>query len=79
MGVDDLLEMVTSKLRCRAEKPIPTAPLFRRSDRGASGQGGRGPVATLLVQNGTLHQSDIIIAGTSVAASVQWWTTRAAV
>ena len=27
---------------------------------------GRGPVATLLVQNGTLHQSDIIIAGTSV-------------
>ena len=27
---------------------------------------GRGPVATLLVQNGTLHQGDIIIAGTSV-------------
>ena len=27
---------------------------------------GRGPVATLLVQNGTLHQGDIIIAGTAV-------------
>ena len=30
---------------------------------------GRGPVATLLAQNGTLHQGDIIIAGTSVAVS----------
>ena len=27
---------------------------------------GRGPIATLLVQNGTLHQGDIIIAGTAV-------------
>ena len=27
---------------------------------------GRGPVATLLVQNGTLHQGDVIIAGTAV-------------
>lgn len=27
---------------------------------------GRGPVATLLVQNGTLHTGDVIIAGTSV-------------
>ena len=27
---------------------------------------GRGPVATLLVQNGTLHSGDIIVAGTSV-------------
>ena len=27
---------------------------------------GRGPVATLLVQNGTLKQGDIIIAGTAV-------------
>ncbi len=27
---------------------------------------GRGPVATLLVQNGTLHAGDVIIAGTSV-------------
>ena len=26
----------------------------------------RGPIATLLVQNGTLHQGDIIIAGTAV-------------
>ena len=27
---------------------------------------GRGPVATVLVQNGTLHAGDIVIAGTSV-------------
>ena len=27
---------------------------------------GRGPVATLLVQNGTLHTGDTVIAGTSV-------------
>ena len=27
---------------------------------------GRGPVATLLVQNGTLHAGDTVIAGTSV-------------
>ena len=26
----------------------------------------RGPIATLLVQNGTLHQGDLIIAGTAV-------------
>lgn len=27
---------------------------------------GRGPIATVLVQNGTLHQGDIVIAGTCV-------------
>ena len=27
---------------------------------------GRGPIMTVLVQNGTLHQGDIIIAGTAV-------------
>ena len=27
---------------------------------------GRGPIATLLVQNGTLHTGDIIVAGTAV-------------
>ena len=27
---------------------------------------GRGPIATVLVQNGTLHVGDIIVAGTSV-------------
>ena len=27
---------------------------------------GRGPVATVLVQNGTLHSGDIVIAGTAV-------------
>ena len=27
---------------------------------------GRGPVATVLVQNGTLHSGDIVIAGTTV-------------
>ena len=27
---------------------------------------GRGPIATLLVQNGTLHAGDVIVAGTAV-------------
>ena len=31
-----------------------------------TGDKGRGPVATLLVQNGTLHRGDVIIAGTAV-------------
>ena len=65
MGVDDLLEMVTLKAEMQELKANPNraasgAVIEARLDKG------RGPVATLLVQNGTLHQSDIIIAGTSV-------------
>jgi len=65
MGVDSLLEMVTLTAEMRELKANP--------DRTAHGtvieaklDKGRGPVATLLVQNGTLHQGDVIIAGTAV-------------
>ena len=65
MGVDDLLEMVTLKAEMQELKANPNraasgAVIEARLDQG------RGPVATLLVQNGTLHQGDIIIAGTAV-------------
>ena len=31
---------------------------------------GQGPIATILVQNGTLHSGDVIIAGTAVGLSL---------
>ena len=65
MGVDDLLEMVTLKAEMQELKANPNraasgAVIEARLDKG------RGPVATLLVQNGTLNQGDVVIAGTSV-------------
>ncbi|MEG2421174.1 MAG: translation initiation factor IF-2, partial [Oscillospiraceae bacterium] len=64
-GVDNLLEMVTLTAEVKELKANPTrtahgAVVEARLDKG------RGPVATLLVQNGTLHQGDVIIAGTAV-------------
>ena len=65
MGIDNLLEMVTLTAEMRELKANPN-----RSAHGtvieAKLDKGRGTVATLLVQNGTLHQGDIIIAGTAV-------------
>ena len=65
MGVDNLLEMVVLTAEMRELKANP--------NRAASGtviearlDKGRGPIATLLVQNGTLKQGDTIIAGTAV-------------
>ena len=65
MGVDNLLEMVVLTAEMRELKANPNrsahgAVIEDRLDKG------RGPVATLLVQNGTLHQGDVIIAGTAV-------------
>lgn len=64
-GLDDLLEMVTLIAEMKEFKANP--------DRAAKGtviearlDKGRGPIATVLVQNGTLHQGDIVIAGTCV-------------
>ena len=65
MGIDNLLEMVALTAEMRELKANPN-----RSGHGtvieARLDKGRGPVATLLVQNGTLNQGDIIIAGTAV-------------
>ncbi len=65
MGIDNLLEMVTLTAEMQELKANPN-----RSAHGvvieAKLDKGRGPVATLLVQNGTLKQGDVIIAGTAV-------------
>ncbi len=65
MGVDTLLEMVTltaevQELRANPNRTAHGAVIEARLDKG------RGPVATLLVQNGTLKQGDVIIAGMAV-------------
>ena len=65
MGLDDLLEMVAlvaemKELRANPDRAAKGTVIEARLDKG------RGPVATVLVQNGTLHKGDIIIAGTSV-------------
>lgn len=64
-GLAELLEMVILTADMRELKANP--------NRAASGcviearlDKGRGPITTLLVQNGTLHQGDIIIAGQAV-------------
>ena len=65
MGIDSLLEMVTltaevAELKANPNRAAQGTVVEARLDKG------RGPVATLLVQNGTLHTGDIIIAGTAV-------------
>ena len=65
MGIPELLENVLIVAEMKQLKANP--------DRRAAGlvieaklDKGRGPVATVLVQNGTLHAGDIVIAGTTV-------------
>ena len=64
-GLDDLLEMViltaeVQELKANPNRRAKGTVIEARLDKN------RGPVATLLVQNGTLNQGDIVIAGTSV-------------
>ena len=65
MGIDDLLESVLLVAEVKDLKANPN-----RAAKGtiieAKLDKGRGPVATVLVQNGTLHHGDTVIAGTSV-------------
>ena len=65
MGLDDLLENVLLVAEMKELKANPN-----RRAKGlvieAKLDKGRGPVATVLVQNGTLHTGDIVIAGTAV-------------
>ena len=65
MGLDNLLEMVLltaemQELKANPNRAAKGTVIEARLDKN------RGPIATLLVQNGTLKQGDIIIAGTSV-------------
>ena len=64
-GIDDLLETVLLtaemlELKANPNRAGKGCVLEARLDKT------RGPIATLLVQNGTLHQGDLIIAGTAV-------------
>ena len=64
-GLDNLLEMViltaeVLELKANPNRRAKGVVIEARLDKS------RGPVATLLVQNGTLKQGDIVIAGTAV-------------
>ncbi len=64
-GIDDLLEMVLlvadmKELKANPDRAAKGTVIEARLDKG------RGPIATVLVQNGTLNIGDIIVAGTSV-------------
>ena len=64
-GVDNLLEMLvlTAEMReltANPERAARGTVIEARLDKG------RGPLMTVLIQNGTLHQGDVIIAGTAV-------------
>ncbi|MDO5668196.1 MAG: translation initiation factor IF-2 [Alcaligenaceae bacterium] len=63
-GIDDLLENVLLQaeileLTAQAEIPATGIVIEAQLDRG------RGPVATILVQNGTLRRTDVVLAGAS--------------
>ena len=65
MNIDTLLEnvLLTAEMRELKANPNRAAKgivIEARLDKG------KGPVATLLVQNGTLHSGDIVVAGTAV-------------
>ena len=65
MGLDNLLEMVlltaeVQELKANPNRRAKGTVIEARLDKT------RGPIATLLVQNGTLNQGDILIAGTAV-------------
>ena len=64
-GIDDLLESVllvaeVKELKANPNRHAKGLVIEARLDKG------RGPVATVLVQNGTLRSGDIVIAGTAV-------------
>jgi len=65
MGIDELLEMITlvadmKELKANPDRAAKGTVIEARLDKG------RGPIATVLVQNGTLNVGDIVVAGTTV-------------
>ena len=65
MGIEDLLEMVIlvadmKELKANPNRAAKGTVIEARLDKG------RGPISTVLVQNGTLHVGDILVAGTTV-------------
>lgn len=64
-GIDQLLENIllvaeVQELRANPDRLAKGTVIEARLDKG------RGPIATLLVEKGTLHKGDVIIAGTAV-------------
>ncbi len=64
-GIDDLLEMIllvadVKELKANPDRAAKGTVIEAKLDKG------RGPVATVLVQNGTLNVGDVVVAGTSV-------------
>ena len=64
-GISDLLEMVLliadmKELKANPDRRAKGTVIEARLDKG------RGPIATVLVQNGTLNTGDIVVAGTAV-------------
>ena len=64
-GIDDLLEMIIltadmAELKANPDRAAKGTVVEARLDKGM------GPIATVLVQNGTLHAGDIIVAGSTV-------------
>ncbi len=65
MGIDKLLETILlvaemAELKANHDRQAKGVVIEAKLDKG------RGPVATLLVQNGTLNAGDILVAGTAV-------------
>ncbi|MCH5315690.1 MAG: translation initiation factor IF-2 [Eubacterium sp.] len=65
MGIDKLLETIllvaeVSELKANPDRAAKGVVIEAKLDKG------RGPIATLLVQNGTLRSGDVIVAGTAV-------------
>jgi len=65
MGIDKLLETISlvaemCELKANPDRSAKGVVIEAKLDKG------RGPIATLLVQNGTLKSGDVIIAGTAV-------------
>ncbi len=65
MGIEDLLEMVLlvadmKELKANPDRAAKGTVIEARLDKG------RGPVASILVQNGTLRTGDIVVAGMAV-------------
>jgi translation initiation factor IF-2 len=65
MGIDKLLETILlvaemQELKANPDRTAKGTVIEAKLDKG------RGPIATLLVQNGTLHAGDVIVAGMAV-------------
>ena len=65
MGIDDLLEMVLlvadmKELKANPDRAAKGTVIEARLDKG------RGPIASILVQNGTLRTGDVVVAGMAV-------------